>query len=569
MELVVSVINTTNPYFAANIQGGQILGKKLGLPVEVIDSQGSSQTEISKIQAILAKGKKVVMFVNTVASSDAPTIVNAVKAAGGYVTIWWNKPDDFEPWDQGNNFVAFQKHGGVDSGACTADALSKSLGDTGGIIALGGVQDSTTSQTRIFGLQSALKNHPNVKLLEVDYADWDPQKDFAKTQALIAKYGDKIKGIWTADDGMQLGAIEAVDKSPLKGKVKFVSDGLYPPTIDIMQKAGNPIVGETFHRGWAASAIGLYTAYLAAIGEIDPSQLPAEKRDSLFKISCVTPENIDQFLPWDDNVEGWVDDLIANGPWDTEPVPLVAGGPDLAHELRADVRVDGACQFVAPEFDAGEVVVVKAVATDTVGGVTATTLGSAMSVAFSGVTGSGTATVGTLGATDLTGYFTYTVAASTNGTVTFAAGVTSKTITVPLLNDTDVDGDKQFTVFGWRNHGGILVDQQNYWWNSASGVTDGALSLNFGRINDPQVDSDLAEARSNPDPAKRKAAAEDINRTFAKHCYQIPYYWTIWGTPHKSSVQGLGTGQLPDGTAARDGAGFGGQFWVQSLWIQK
>ena len=136
-------------------------------------------------------------------------------------------------------------------------------------------------------------------------------------------------------------------------------------------------------------------------------------------------------------------------------------------------------------------------------------------------------------------------------------------ITLALL------GDKQFTVFGWRNHGGILVDQQNYWWNSASGVTDGALSLNFGRINDPQVDSDLAEARSNPDPAKRKAAAEDINRTFAKHCYQIPYYWTIWGTPHKTSVQGLGTWTLPDGTAARDGAGFGGQFWTQALWVQK
>jgi hypothetical protein len=37
---------------------------------------------------------------------------------------------------------------------------------------------------------------------------------------------------------------------------------------------------------------------------------------------------------------------------------------------------------------------------------------------------------------------------ATNGTVTFAAGVASKTITVPLLNDTDVDGDKAV-------HGGI------------------------------------------------------------------------------------------------------------------
>ncbi|MFM6973578.1 MAG: hypothetical protein ACKOXM_00280, partial [Agromyces sp.] len=75
LVFVCSVINTTNPYFAANIQGCQTLGEKLGIPVEVVDSNGSSQTEISKIQAILAKGKKAVVFVNTVASSDAPTIV--------------------------------------------------------------------------------------------------------------------------------------------------------------------------------------------------------------------------------------------------------------------------------------------------------------------------------------------------------------------------------------------------------------------------------------------------------------------------------------------------------------
>ena len=114
LVMVASVINTTNPYMAANILGAQTLSKKLGIPLKIVDSQGSSQTEISKIQAILAGGKKVIMFVNTVASSDTPTIVNAVKAAGGFVTIWWNKPDSYEPWNVGNNFVAFQKHSGVE-----------------------------------------------------------------------------------------------------------------------------------------------------------------------------------------------------------------------------------------------------------------------------------------------------------------------------------------------------------------------------------------------------------------------------------------------------------------------
>lgn len=329
LVIVASVINTTNPYFASNIEGAQLLGKKLGIPVKIVDSEGSSQKEISKIQAILAQGKKAIVFVNTVASSDVPPIINSCKQAGAYCTIWWNKPDDYEPWDQGNNFVAFQKHGGVDSGRCTASTLAEAIG-TGGILALGGVQDSTTSQTRVAGLKDELKNYPNVDLLEVRPANWDPQLAFQETQSAIAKYGDKIKGIWAADDGMIIGAKEAVDKSELKGKVKFSSDGLYPPVIDIMKQPDNPIVGETFHRGYMASAIGLYTAYLAATGKIDPSKLPHEKRDSLFKISCVTPQNLADYTKYDTQAykDQFIDGLIKNGPWDAQPVPLVGGGPE-------------------------------------------------------------------------------------------------------------------------------------------------------------------------------------------------------------------------------------------------
>lgn len=329
LVIVASVINTTNPYFASNIEGAKMLGAKLGIPVEIVDSEGSSQKEISKIQAILAQGKKAIVFVNTVASSDVPPIINSCKQAGAYCTIWWNKPDDYEPWDQGNNFVAFQKHGGVDSGRCTASTLAEAIGK-GGILALGGVQDSTTSQTRVAGLQDELKKYPDVDLLEVRPANWDPQLAFQETQSAIAKYGDQIKGIWAADDGMIIGAKEAVDKSELKGKVKFSSDGLYPPVIDIMKQPDNPIVGETFHRGYMASAIGLYTAYLAATGKIDPSKLPHEKRDSLFKISCVTPQNLTDYTKYDTQAykDQFIDGLIENGPWDAQPVPLVAGGPE-------------------------------------------------------------------------------------------------------------------------------------------------------------------------------------------------------------------------------------------------
>ncbi|TDL40161.1 sugar ABC transporter substrate-binding protein [Kocuria rosea] len=328
--LVASVINTTNPYMASMIEGAEALSEELGVPLEVIDSQGSSQTQISKIQAILAEGKTVAMMVNTVASSDAVPIVNAVEAAGGYTTIWWNKPDNFEPKDEGDHFVAFQKHSGVESGQCTGEMLAEGIGGKGNIVALAGVLDSTTSQTRVAGLEDALKDYPDVNLLEVRPGNWDPQVAFQETESLIAKHGDQIDGVWAADDAMIIGAVEAMQKEGRVDEVKFASDGLYPPVIDMMESGmGNDaIVGETFHRGYMAAAIGLYTSYLAATGEITPSELPDEQRNSLFQLECVTPETLDEFTKYDDDIDGWIDTLVENGPWDTNPVPLVGAGPE-------------------------------------------------------------------------------------------------------------------------------------------------------------------------------------------------------------------------------------------------
>ena len=327
LVLVASVINTTNPYMASMIEGSKALSEKLGIPLKIVDSQGSSQTEISQIQSILAQGKKAVVMVNTVASSDAPPIVNAVKAAGGYVVIWWNKPDNLEPWSVGNNFVAFQKHSGVESGQCNGKSIGEALGPQGGgVIMLPGVQDSTTSQTRVAGFKDALKAYPSVKVLEERPANWDQQKGFQETQTMLAKYGDQVKAIWAADDAMMLGAIEAV-KQANRPDIKFASDGIYPPTIDYI-KQGVPIVGETFHRGYMAASIGLFTAYQAATGALDVSKMPQEQRDSLFKLACVSPQNYQEYTKYDSDIPGWVDTLIANGPFKTEPTPLVGQGPE-------------------------------------------------------------------------------------------------------------------------------------------------------------------------------------------------------------------------------------------------
>ena len=331
--LVASVINTTNPYMISNIEGAKAMSAKLGIPLEIVNSNNSSQTEISSILAVLASGKKPIMFVNTVASSDAPTIVDAVGKAGGFVTIWWNKPADYHPADVGPHFVAFQKHPGVSSGRCGAKAIGTALGGKGGVVMLPGVQDSTTSQTRVAGFEAEIKeNFPGIKILDSRPSNWDPQLGAKNARDLIVKFGSDINGVWAADDGMQIGAMQAFENASLLDKVKFASDGLYPTTLeDIKSGRGNKaIVGETFHRGYMASAVGLYTAYLAASGQMDPAKQPLDKRESLFKLSCLTPENYKDYLKYDeaDAPAKFVEQLQKVGPWAAEPMPLVGGGAE-------------------------------------------------------------------------------------------------------------------------------------------------------------------------------------------------------------------------------------------------
>ena len=56
--------------------------------------------------------------------------------------------------------------------------------------------------------------------------------------------------------------------------------------------------------------------------------MPQEQRDSLFKISCVTPQTLAEYTKYDADIPAWIDTLIENGPFNTEPVPLVGQGPE-------------------------------------------------------------------------------------------------------------------------------------------------------------------------------------------------------------------------------------------------
>ena len=109
---------------------------------------------------------------------------------------------------------------------------------------------------------------------------------------------------------------------------------------------------------------------------------------------------------------------------------------------------------------------------------------------------------------------------------------------------------KDFDALGWRNHPGADPDTQYNWWYKESLV-------NFGGIDDTEVNRLLDEGRTTPDPAERQAIYEDLNRRFGEEIFNVWGTFTIWAIASEPDVGGILGPPLPDGTEAFPGLATG------------
>ncbi len=217
-------------------QGADAFAKSLGVEAVTLVSEGNSEKGIADIRAMIAKtGGNMVLNVDPNDTPDARPIVEACAKAGIYVTTQWNKPADLHPWDFNPYYIAQIEFNGVTSGEDIANTLFKAIGGKGGIVALGGMISTTAAIERRKGLDRALAAHPEVKLLDFQTADWKSQPAFDTTSGLLTRFGDKIAGIWAANDDMGVGALEALRAEGLAGKVPVVGIDGIKAAVDAVQ----------------------------------------------------------------------------------------------------------------------------------------------------------------------------------------------------------------------------------------------------------------------------------------------------------------------------------------------
>ena len=150
------------------------------------DGQGNTQKSISDIQGLAAQGVNAMVVFPDQGKAVLPAIRQAFKA--GVVTVPYRV---FPGGKAGQDYTAYVNTDFKQAGVLWGEWLVKALDGKGTVANLGGPPANSQSQQEFDGMQSVLKDHPEIKFVgqtPYNVTNWDPAQTQKVVTALLAKY---------------------------------------------------------------------------------------------------------------------------------------------------------------------------------------------------------------------------------------------------------------------------------------------------------------------------------------------------------------------------------------------
>jgi ribose transport system substrate-binding protein len=208
----IILIDLTNQFFIDMVEGGDQAAKDYGVDVIWKSSDGSIDKQISLMENFIEQ-KVDCILVNPIDSaalkdviqkaSDAgiPTVAMAgqVDVPNSYTTVY----NDFENTE------------------IIGHILANLVGKEGKVALLYGNTGNLVSDMRQGGFEKAMKEYPNIQLIEQPM-NWDPATGLKAAQDIIAANPD-LKGIHCVSDAVTLAAYQAVKDAGLEKQITVTS----------------------------------------------------------------------------------------------------------------------------------------------------------------------------------------------------------------------------------------------------------------------------------------------------------------------------------------------------------
>ena len=205
-----------HPYGAASGKGSQAYQKKYfpNMKLIVADGRGDATIETNGIDDMIAKGINVLIISPQDAQALAPAVLRAEKKGIKVIAS-----------DRGVNAPVVTTIGAdnVDTGLVAGQYVAKILNGKGHIIELQGSLGASPTIDRHKGFATAIKKYPGLKVIGSQTANYNRADGLRVMADFLQRFGKgKIDAVYTHNDEMSLGAIQAIKEAGRQSEIKVV-----------------------------------------------------------------------------------------------------------------------------------------------------------------------------------------------------------------------------------------------------------------------------------------------------------------------------------------------------------
>jgi ribose transport system substrate-binding protein len=220
VALVLKTLNS--PFFIDMEKGAQEAAKRLGvnLTVQAAEREVDVDKQMQIIENLIQTGVKVLLVTPSGSKEIAPAIAKA-NQAGIKVVVVDTRVDAKAAKDAGIHVESYVGSDNYEGGKIAGKYLLEATGGTANVGVLEGIPGHETGDERLRGFRDAVKDAKGIKIVASQTANWERDQGFTVFQNMLEAHPE-IDAVFSANDMMALGAVEAIAAGGKKGKIKVV-----------------------------------------------------------------------------------------------------------------------------------------------------------------------------------------------------------------------------------------------------------------------------------------------------------------------------------------------------------
>ena len=246
-----------------------------------LDAGGSVERQIAHVEDLIEQNVDAIIIWPTNNKAVVPVIRKAHQAGIPVVVTNSNIAEE------GQEFIAsFSGPNNIGQGKYAAEMMCDQLGGEGQIVQITGQPGYTTAIERQVGFEEHLEEAcPGVELMENQPGDWNREKAQRVMEGFLTKY-DEIDGVYSGDDNMGVGALNAAKAAGRADQIVFVGATNFAVGYEAM--ARGEYHGSVYQSPKEDARNALRTAIAVANGKEVPKM-------NYFDTPKITQENMDDF----------------------------------------------------------------------------------------------------------------------------------------------------------------------------------------------------------------------------------------------------------------------------------